>query len=133
MHDSPSNVLGHALLENKADGVYAYCSFNNSDEAQDAKIRVEHGDIASLSIYANQLTQSGSGDVLHGHIREVSLVLAGANPGAMIDCPSLEHGDGSEIREAIIYTGEDLSLEHSDETTKNPSPEKRLSGKFLIL
>jgi hypothetical protein len=118
MHDSPSNVLGHALLENKADGVYAYCSFNNSDEAQDAKIRVEHGDIASLSIYANQLTQSGSGDVLHGHIREVSLVLAGANPGAMIDCPSLEHGDGSEIREAIIYTGEDLSLEHSDDTKK---------------
>jgi HK97 family phage major capsid protein len=116
LHDSPSNVLGHALLQNKDNGVYAYCSFNNSDEAQDAKIRVEHGDIASLSIYANQLTQSGSGDVLHGHIREVSLVLAGANPGAMIDCPSLEHGDGSDIKEAIIYTGEDLSLEHADKT-----------------
>jgi HK97 family phage major capsid protein len=116
MHDSPSNILGHAMLENKADGVYAYCKFNNSDEANDAKIRVEHGDISSLSIYANQLTQSGSGDVIHGHIREVSLVLAGANPGAMIDCPSLEHGDGSMIAEAVIYTGEDLSLEHADKT-----------------
>jgi HK97 family phage major capsid protein len=125
LHDSPSNVLGHALLQNKDNGVYAFCSFNNSDEANDAKIRVEHGDIASLSIYANQLTQSGSGDVLHGHIREVSLVLAGANPGAMIDCPTLEHGDGADIKEAIIYTGEDLSLEHADDKTDSNSDDKK--------
>lgn len=109
-HDEPDNVLGHALLENRPEGVYAYCSFNESEKAQDAKIRVEHGDITSLSIYANQLKQKG-GDVLHGTIREVSLVLAGANPGAFIDHPILAHGDGFEEveDEAMIGTGYELN------------------------
>lgn len=109
-HDEPDNVLGHALLENRPEGVYAYCSFNGSEKAQDAKIRVEHGDITSLSIYANQLKQKG-GDVLHGTIREVSLVLAGANPGAFIDHPVLAHGDAFEEveDEAMIGTGYELN------------------------
>ena len=83
-HNEPFNVLGHALLENRDQGVYAYCAFNETEAGQMAKQLVEHGDVTSLSIYANQLKQKG-GDVLHGVIREVSLVLAGANPGAYID------------------------------------------------
>lgn len=106
-HDGPENVIGHALLENRKDGVYAYGSFNNTENASYAKELVEHGDIVSLSIYANQLKQN-KGDVLHGHIREVSLVLAGANPGASIEFPILEHGEESDS-EAIIYSDADIA------------------------
>ena len=112
-HDDPENVIGHALLENREDGVYAYGSFNDTPKARTAKALVQHGDIDSLSIYANKLKQNG-GDVLHGVIREVSLVLAGANPGASIEFPILEHS-GEEIEtEAKIYTGTPVYLEHSD-------------------
>ena len=115
MYDSVENVLGHALLENREDGVYGYCSFNDTPEGQHAKSVVEHGDIGSLSIYANKLKQRGS-DVIHGVIREVSLVLAGANPGAFIDNLSFSHGDGTYDTiedEAIIYPGTGIIM-HSD-------------------
>ena len=112
-HNDPFNVLGHALLENRSDGVYAYCTFNDTEQGQNAKTLVEHGDIVSLSIYANQLKQRG-GNVLHGAIREVSLVLAGANPGALIDS-SFAHGDDAD-GEAFIFTGE--ALIHSDFLSK---------------
>ena len=110
-HNEPFNVLGHALLENREEGVYAYCAFNDTEAGQNAKRLVEHGDVSALSIYANQLKQHG-GDVIHGSIREVSLVLAGANPGAFIDS-IICHGEESD-EEAIIYTGEDISLSHAD-------------------
>lgn len=110
-HNDASNVLGHALLENRDQGVYAYCTFNNTEAGKTAKELVKHGDITSLSIYANQLKQNG-GDVLHGQIRELSLVLAGANPGAYID-NVLMHGEEVDS-EAIIYSGEGLELFHSD-------------------
>ena len=109
-HDDPSNVLGHALLKNQEDGVYAYCTFNESEAGKAAKLLVEHGDISALSIFANQLKQEGS-NVLHGDIKEVSLVLAGANPGASI-CNVMRHGEMVED-EADIYTGEDFILEHN--------------------
>lgn len=114
LRNDPTNVLGHAMLENREDGVYAYCKFNDTDAAKTARELVQHGDIKSLSIYANQLVQRG-GNVTHGMIREVSLVLAGANPGALIDNLSIQHGDDYETLddEAIIYTG--LSLQHADE------------------
>ena len=108
-HNDPLNVLGHALLENREEGVYAYCKFNDTPAGANAKMLVQHGDVSALSIYANQLKQQ-QGNVLHGQIREVSLVLAGANPGAFIDSV-IKHGDDSED-EAVIYTGEEL--EHSD-------------------
>lgn len=111
-HDDPMNVLGHALLKNKDEGVYAYCTFNDTDAGKGAKELVKHGDVKSLSIYANQLKQNG-GDVIHGSIREVSLVLAGANPGALIDSV-LMHGEYSDD-EAVIYTDEEIELSHSDE------------------
>lgn len=113
-HDDPSNVLGHALLENRPDGVYTYCSFNDSELAKDAKRGVEHRDITHLSIYANQLKQTKDRDVLHGKIREVSLVLAGANPGAMIDHPILAHSGEESEDEAVIYTDAELDLSHDD-------------------
>lgn len=116
VHNDPSNVLGHAVLENREDGVYAYCKFNDTDAGKNTKKLVEHGDISALSIHANQLKQKGN-DVLHGMIREVSLVLAGANPGALIDNLSIQHGDGTyetDDTEAIIYTGEKLSLTELD-------------------
>lgn len=109
-HNDPMNVLGHALLENRDEGVYAYCTFNDTAAGNNARQLVRHGDVTALSIYANQLKQHG-GDVIHGAIREVSLVLAGANPGAFIDAV-LEHGELSEDS-AIIYTGESISLEHT--------------------
>lgn len=111
-HNEPSNVLGHALLENRKDGVYAYAFFNDTENAQSAKSSVRHGDITALSIYANNLSQSGK-NVLHGDIREVSLVLSGANPGALIDNVNLMHGDSVEVLddEAVIFTG--LTLEHA--------------------
>ena len=115
-HNDPLNVLGHALLENRDEGVYAYCTFNDTDAGRNAKALVEHGDVTALSIYANQLKQQGP-NVLHGAIREVSLVLAGANPGAFIDS-IIRHGEESD-EEAIIYTGEELVLEHSQHTIVN--------------
>ena len=119
-HNEPFNILGHALLENREEGVYAYCTFNDTEAGQNAKQLVEHGDVSALSIYANQLKQHG-GDVIHGSIREVSLVLAGANPGAFIDS-IICHGEESE-EEAIIYTGEDISLSHADnEEMKEDNP-----------
>lgn len=110
-HDDPRNVLGHAWLENRPEGVYTYGFFNDSESGEIGKILVKHGDICALSIYANQLQQRGC-DVLHGEIREVSLVHAGANPGAFIDS-MLKHGENSDD-EAIIYTGMPLYLSHSD-------------------
>ena len=112
-HNAPENVVGHALLENRNEGVYAYCSFNDTESGTVAKALVQHGDITALSIYANQLRQNGA-NVIHGEIREVSLVHAGANPGAFIDSV-MTHGDDSD-EEAIIYTGEELTLMHSAET-----------------
>jgi len=113
-HDEPTNVLGHALLENRPDGVYAYCFFNETDSGKAAKELVQHGDIASLSIYANGLQQSRTKDVLHGDIREVSLVIAGANPGAFIDFIDMAHGEGGE-QEVILSAYEPISLYHSNE------------------
>ena len=110
-HNDPHNVLGHAWLENRPEGVYTYGFFNDSESGEIGKILVKHGDICALSIYANQLQQRGC-DVLHGEIREVSLVHAGANPGAFIDS-MLKHGENSDD-EAIIYTGMPLYLSHSD-------------------
>lgn len=110
-HNDPNNILGHAVLENRNEGVYAHCKFNDSESGRTAKLLVEHGDVSALSIYANQLKENMS-NVLHGNIREVSLVLAGANPGASIDS-IIAHGEESE-EEAIIYTGEDIMLAHSD-------------------
>jgi len=113
-HSSPENVLGHAILENREDGVYCYGIFNGSDAGKNAKELVKHGDITSLSIYANQLQEQAK-KVMHGAIREVSLVMTGANPGARIDNISFAHGDGTwteDESEAIIYTG--MSLTHAD-------------------
>ena len=118
-HNKPEEVLGHALLENRDDGVYAYCSFNDSDAAHNAKLLVQHGDVNQLSIYANKLKQQGC-NVIHGVIREVSLVLAGANPGAYIDSVMM-HGDDS-FEEGTIYTGEFIDyvepLSHAENTKK---------------
>lgn len=115
-HDSTSNVLGHALLENRDEGVYAYCSFNETQAGKDAKEAVKHGDVDSLSIWANNLDRHGS-DVVHGVIREVSLVLAGANPGAFIESV-LIHGVsmGEDDDEGIFYSGEGLHIQHDGET-----------------
>ena len=133
-HNDPFNVLGHALLKNCEDGVYSYCKFNDTESGQAAKQLVEHGDVTALSIYANQLKQQG-GNVLHGAIREVSLVLAGANPGAYIDS-IISHGEESD-EEAIIYTGEDIMLSHSedensekDESLKHADEDKGETNKM---
>ena len=115
-HNDPLNVLGHAVLENRENGVYAYCKFNDTEAGKNAKMLVEHGDVKALSIYANQLKQKG-GNVEHGVIREVSLVLAGANPGAFIDS-ILRHGEASD-EEGVIYTGEEIELFHADEKIQN--------------
>lgn len=122
-HNNPEEVLGHALLENRDEGVYAYCKFNDTERGKTAKLLVEHGDICALSIYANQLKQSMN-NVLHGNIREVSLVLAGANPGASIDSVTLSHGEESED-EAMIYTGEYIELYHSDEKENETMPKEK--------
>lgn len=137
-HNDPSNILGHALLENRDEGVYAYCKFNDSEPGKNAKLLVEHGDVSALSIYANQLKQQG-GNVLHGAIREVSLVLAGANPGAFIDSV-IRHSediDDEDIDdknvddEAIIYTGENICLAHAEkqmeEATKVMEEKKEMA------
>ena len=120
-HNSQDEVLGHAILENREEGVYAYCSFNDSDSGKTAKILVQHGDIDALSIYANQLQQQGP-NVMHGNIREVSLVLASANPGAFIESV-LKHGEESD-EECIIYTGENIDLAHADKEPDKKEDEK---------
>lgn len=119
-HNDPLNVLGHALLKNRDQGVYTYCTFNDTEAGQAAKQLVEHGDVTSLSIYANKLKQQG-GNVLHGSIREVSLVLAGANPGAYIDS-IISHGEESE-EEAVIFTGDKVELYHADEPDEQVNKE----------
>lgn len=130
-HGSAQEVLGHALLENREEGVYAYCAFNETESGKTAKLLVQHGDVDQLSIYANELKQQGP-NVIHGNIKEVSLVLAGANPGAYIDSESIKHGEDSD-EEGIIYTGEYISLEHSGieetkpEETKPEEPKEELS------
>ena len=123
-HNDPLNVLGHALLENRENGVYAYCTFNDTEAGKNAKMLVQHGDVTALSIYANQLKQKG-GNVEHGVIREVSLVLAGANPGAFIDS-ILRHGEASD-EEGVIYTGESIELYHADEKNQNKEEEKEVA------
>lgn len=124
-HNDPSNVLGHALLQNRDEGVYAYCTFNDSEAGKTGKLLVQHGDVCALSIWANQLKQNFN-NVVHGNIREVSLVLAGANPGAFIDS-IIMHGQESD-EEAIIYTGEDIVLSHGDdkEDKKVEETEKKI-------
>lgn len=125
-HGSTQEVLGHALLENREEGVYAYCAFNETESGKTAKLLVQHGDVDQLSIYANELKQQGP-NVIHGNIKEVSLVLAGANPGAYIDSESIKHGEDSD-EEGIIYTGEYISLEHSGiEETKPEEPKEELA------
>ena len=118
-HNDPDAVLGHALLENRGDGVYAYCTFNDTQAGQNAKLLVQHGDVDQLSIYANKLKQQGR-DVIHGVIREVSLVLAGANSGARIDSVVMHSDDSYE--EGYIYSGEFLDdvdpIEHADNEKK---------------
>ena len=112
-HGDPTNVLGHALLKNRDEGVYAYCEFNDTEGGKTARELVKHGDVTRLSIYANKLKQVG-GDVIHGAIKEVSLVLAGANPNAVIE-NVLTHGDGPEdVESAFIWTTSDGDLCHSD-------------------
>lgn len=112
-HNAPDEVLGHALLENRDEGVYAYCTFNDTDAGKTAKLLVQHGDVNALSIYANGLKEQMHGNVVHGNIRELSLVLAGANPGAYIDVV-MAHSEDSDI-EATIYTDETIKLYHSEE------------------
>lgn len=126
LHNDPNLVLGHAILEKRDEGVYAYCYFNDTPNGQLMKQAVQHGDIDALSIYANELKKQGN-FVIHGNIRELSLVLAGSNPGAFIDSV-MAHGDGCG-EEAIIYTGEPLCLAHADggkeEPPKQESPAKK--------
>ena len=124
-HNDPNNILGHALLENKEEGVYAYCTFNDTESGRAAKQLVQHGDISALSIYANQLQEKMS-HVLHGNIREVSLVLAGANPGASIQTMYIEHGDDvTELDEAVIFTGENIELSHAAMSEGEESNDKK--------
>ena len=120
-HSDVNDVLGHALLENRDEGVYAYCKFNDTESGRTAKLLVQHGDVNALSIYANQLQQQGP-NVIHGNIRELSLVLAGANPGAFIES-IIKHGEESE-EEGIIYTGEKLTLAHAEESAEKKEESK---------
>jgi len=125
-HNDPNEVLGHALLENREEGVYAYCKFNDTESGRTAKLLVQHGDVDALSIYANQLKKQNN-FVSHGNIREVSLVLAGANPGAFIDSV-IKHGEESD-EEAVIYTDETINLYHaeikSEESKKEENKEEK--------
>jgi len=118
IHDDISNVVGHAVLEARPEGIYTYGYLNGTSSGKDAKEQLRHGDIKYLSIYANHLTERSNGEVLHGDIKEVSLVLAGANPGAMIDVPYIEHGEDMDDFEGIIYTDEELYLAHSEDDGK---------------
>ena len=127
-HNDHMNILGHALLENRQEGVYAYCVFNETESGQNAKQLVEHGDVSALSIYANQLKQQG-GNVLHGAIKEVSLVLAGANPGAFIDS-IIRHGEES-TEECIIFTGDEIELYHAEETLNHKEEEIKMADETV--
>ena len=152
LHNDPKNVLGHAVLENRSDGVYAYCSLNNTEAGKTAKALVQHGDISALSIYANSLVQKSS-NVIHGVIREVSLVLSGANPEAYIDNLAFEHSDGSITTDeseaficagAIIHDGIEIpevsdtqdsseeSISHADDK-KDPEDQKTVGDVFDTL
>lgn len=125
-HNDPSNVLGHAVLEHRDDGVYTYGYFNDSAQASNAKLLVQHDDIKHLSIYANQLVEKAT-QVLHGMIREVSLVMAGANPGAFIDNVSVQHSDGEIVTlsdEVVIYTDTDLTHSDDDQQEKKEDEKK---------
>lgn len=128
-HNDSQNILGHALLENRPEGVYAYCKFNDTPAGKNAKMLVEHGDVSALSIYANRLKQN-QGNVTHGVIREVSLVLAGANPGAFIDS-IMRHGECSD-EEAVIYTGEDIVLEHADKEDEMEDNKKEMTVQDVV-
>lgn len=128
-HKNLSNVLGHVLLENREDGVYGYGSFNDTTDGQRAKALVRHGDLKQMSIYANGLKQTSSGDVMHGTIREVSLVFAGANPGAYIQTLEVRHADDPDYDEefdAEIFTGLDIELKHADDPSKKTAKRKKL-------
>lgn len=132
-HTDPENVLGHAVLENRKDGVYAKCSLNSSHKGQMVRELIKHGDIKALSIYANQLREN-AGDVMHGTIREVSVVLSGANPGAFIDNVAFAHADGSTTvseDEAVIYSGAEIALSHADEEEAPVEDEERTVGDVL--
>ena len=124
-HNDPMAVLGHALLENRDEGVYAYCTFNDTEAGKNAKLLVQHGDVNALSIYANQLKQQGP-NVMHGNIRELSLVLAGANPGASIQSVMM-HGEEFDD-EAVIYTGEEISLYHSEDASMKKEEETKMEN-----
>jgi len=133
LHNEPANILGFALLEHKDDGVYSYGSFNDSEAGQNAKKLVDHGDITMLSIYANELQENKQTKaVMHGSIREVSLVLAGANPGALIDNLSFAHGDELTVddTEAVVYTGLEFALPGEDITHADPPGEKTVQEVF---
>lgn len=133
LHNDPGNILGHAVLENRKDGVYAYCSLNDSLAAKDAKEAIKHGDITALSIYANSLIEKAK-NVVHGAIREVSLVIAGANPEAYIDNLAFEHGDGSIVQdesEAIISANSDLELFHAEESEEKSEEEPKEDDKTI--
>ena len=139
LHNGPENILGHAMLEHRKDGVYAYASFNDSEQGRNAKELVRHGDVKALSIYANKLVRRGV-DVLHGAIREVSLVLSGANPGAYIDNVVIAHGDSYETSEdeAIIYTGLSFeiqaeTIEHADDSEEPDMAEMTVGDIFETL
>ena len=146
LHNDPKNVLGHAVLENRKDGVYAYCSLNDTESGKTAKALIQHGDITALSIYANSLVEK-SKQVVHGVIREVSIVIAGANPEAYIDNLAFEHADGNIVTdetEAIICAGalshdalevntEEEDLSHSDTGTKSKESEETLADIFETL
>ena len=123
-HSDPNAVLGHALLENRDEGVYAYCTFNDTEQGRNAKELVRHGDVSALSIYANKLKQNGK-EVVHGAIRELSLVLAGANPGAYIDFVMAHSDDGEESVDGL-YAGynENIVLYHSDESSNETDSKK---------
>lgn len=127
-YNVPENVLGWAILKHCAEGMYAYCKFNDTKSGKNAKLLVEHGDVTQLSIYANRLQQDSAKNVMHGEIREVSLVLAGANPKAFIESVNLAHGDGDQGDEVVIYTGENFELAHADEDTDNKG-EKNMADK----
>lgn len=147
-HNDPFNCLGHAMLENRPEGVYVYGKFNDTESGRNAKLLVEHGDVTALSIFANQLRQDGP-NVLHGMIREVSLVLAGANPGAFIENVVCHGNTNHDDTEVVIYSGEPISLEHAEKiqndttnkedttmaetATKKPESEETVADVFNTL
>lgn len=128
-HKEIFNVLGHAVLENTEEGVRAYCYLNDTEQGQNAKLVLQNGDIKALSIYANQLKQEGN-NVVHGDIKEVSMVISPANPGAFIDQITLAHGSDTET-EAIIYTGEQIELYHAEEEPEEETNELTIDTKAV--